>query len=100
VLVHVEDCPGRFGWLRALRAHTKAPHNAESLWEMWRALDRPGRARTVGSAVTLARLMLMTNTGRAPAATMGSRGQPVAKASTCTVAWMRPRGILVSSWSY
>ena len=31
--------------LRALRAHAKAPHKTDLLWETRRALNRPGRAR-------------------------------------------------------
>ena len=37
----------RFGLLRARRAHTKAPYKPDLLWETLRALNRPGRARTV-----------------------------------------------------
>jgi hypothetical protein len=30
-----------------MRAHTQTPYNTDSLWETLRALNRPGRARTV-----------------------------------------------------
>ena len=39
----------RFGPLSALRTHPKAPYKTYLLWETLRALNRPGRARTVGS---------------------------------------------------
>jgi hypothetical protein len=38
----------RFGLFSALRAHTKAPYQTDSLWKTRRALNRPGRARTGG----------------------------------------------------
>jgi hypothetical protein len=38
----------QFGLLSALRAHTKTPHQTDSLWETLRARKRPGRAQTVG----------------------------------------------------
>ena len=37
----------RFGRRSALRVHTKALYRTDLLWEMLRALKRPGRARTV-----------------------------------------------------
>ena len=40
----------RFGLLSALRAHTKAPYKPDLLWETRRALNCPGRARTVKPA--------------------------------------------------
>jgi hypothetical protein len=36
----------RFCLLSALRAHAEAPYKPDLLWEMLRALNRPGRART------------------------------------------------------
>ena len=36
-----------FGLLSALRTHTTAPYKTDLLWETLRALNRPGRARTV-----------------------------------------------------
>ena len=45
------NCPGagnRRNWpLSALRARTKVPYKTDILWRTRRALDRPGRARTV-----------------------------------------------------
>jgi hypothetical protein len=37
----------RFGLVSALRAHTKAQYKPDVLWRTRRALDRPGRARTI-----------------------------------------------------
>jgi hypothetical protein len=43
-----------FFWLvSALRAHTKAPHKTDALWETLRPLKRPGRARTENAVVLL-----------------------------------------------
>jgi hypothetical protein len=37
----------RFGLLRALRTHTKAPYKPDLLWETLRALNSPAKARTI-----------------------------------------------------
>ena len=52
------SCPGRkppFWDVNALRAHTKAPHKTDSLWETLRAFNRPGQAHTVQSSFSRSR---------------------------------------------
>jgi hypothetical protein len=54
----------RFVLLSTLRAHAKAPCKTDSLWETLRALNRPGRARTVSTAIS--KLAAVIPFGRAP----------------------------------
>ena len=67
--------------LSALRAHTKEPHKTDPLWETQRALNRPGRARTV-ALQNRVRKPILSACGAWPCAGRTRRRQP----------WPRRRG--------
>ena len=71
----------RFRLLSALRAHTKEPHKTDPLWETQRALNRPGRARTV-ALQNRVRKPILSACGAWPCAGRTRRRQP----------WPRRRG--------